>query len=174
MAITILNNQPIRFQNSESSGDCSCEGQRYCQLINNTDDTQFQIATSNTVTNGNFDSNLNGWTYALKVSVTVAITNESAAEECDGEIEVSGSGGTGPYTYSIEGGVFGALTTFSNLCAGTYVITVKDSLGNEGSASVTVFTNVTCGDYEGATIQDLIDSGITLGQLYNCTLGDLQ
>jgi hypothetical protein len=175
MAITPINNQPIRFRNADSvSEDCDCSGQRFCQLINNTDNTQFQIQASNTVTNGEFTTDLTGWTFALKITVSATVINESADGECDGEIEVSASGGTGPYTYSIDGGAFGGGTIFSGLCDGSYIITVKDSLGNEGSLLVTIYTNVDCGLYEGSTIQDLIDDDIVLGQLYNCTLEDLQ
>lgn len=173
--ITPINNQPIRFQNVDQiDTSCDCMGQNFCQLINKNDATKFQLSSSDRVTNGNFESNLDDWNIFESISVTADITNESIADECDGEITVSATGGTAPYTYSIDGGSFGASATFSNLCNGTYAITVKDSEGNEGSLSVQVSTNVTCGDYAGATIQDLINDGITLGQLYNCTLGDLQ
>lgn len=175
MSVTPINNQPIRFQNVDSIDEsCDCLGQNFCQLINKNDQTVFQLNSTDLITNGNFESNLDDWGIFEAIEVTAAITNESAEDECDGEIEATATGGTGPYTYSKDGGLFGASDTFTNLCAGTYVLTVKDSLGNEGSISVEVFTNVICGAYSGATIQDLIDNGITLGQLYNCTLSDLQ
>lgn len=52
----------------------------------------------------------------------------------DGEIEVIGSGGTGTYTYSIDGVTFGAATTFSALAAGAYTITVRDENACEATA----------------------------------------
>jgi hypothetical protein len=175
MAITPINNQPIRFRNADSISEaCDCQGQRFCQLINNTDETQFQIQSSNTVTNGDFTTDLTGWTFATKIVVTAIVTNESQPLECDGTIEINATGGTGPYTYSINGGAFTGDNTSGGECPGDYILTVKDSLGNEGSLVVTIYTNIDCSIYEGATIQDLIDDGITLGELYNCTLGDLQ
>lgn len=176
MSVTPIKNQPIRFQDvNDVDVSCDCLGQNFCQLINKNDETQFQVNSTDQVTNGNFESNLDEWEIleAIEVSI-VDITNESSEGECDGSIEVSATGGTGPYTYSIDGGSFGGSAIFTGLCPGTYIITAKDSEGNEGSVTVELFTNVTCGDYSGATIQDLIDAGITLGELYNCTLDDLQ
>jgi len=176
MSVTPINNQPIRFQDvNQVDTSCDCLGQNFCQLIDQNDPTQFQINSTDLATNGNFESNLDGWDIfeAIEVSI-VDVTNESTEGDCDGEIEVLASGGVPGYTYSIDGGSFGGSATFTGLCAGTYIITVKDSEGNEGSISITVFTNITCGLYSGATIQDLIDDGITLGELYNCTLDDLQ
>ena len=39
------------------------------------------------------------------------------------------TGGTAPYTYSFNGGAYGAATSFPNLAAGTYTISVKDANG---------------------------------------------
>uniref|UniRef100_UPI00263954EE beta strand repeat-containing protein n=1 Tax=Flavobacterium sp. TaxID=239 RepID=UPI00263954EE len=47
-----------------------------------------------------------------------------------GVITVSGvSGGTSPYTYSMNGGPFGPATTFTITAAGTYTITIRDANG---------------------------------------------
>ncbi|MEA1786476.1 T9SS type B sorting domain-containing protein [Arenibacter sp. GZD96] len=49
-----------------------------------------------------------------------------------GSIEAQGTtGGTAPYTYSINGVTFGApgVSTFTNLTAGTYTVTVRDANG---------------------------------------------
>jgi hypothetical protein len=63
MSITIIPNQPIRFQNEDDiDTSCDCLGQGFCQLVNKNDATQFQIeATGDLVTNGTFDENLDGW-----------------------------------------------------------------------------------------------------------------
>jgi hypothetical protein len=175
MSVTPINNQPIRFKNVNAIDEsCDCLGQNFCQLVNQNDQTQFQLNSTDQVENGNFESDLSGWVIFEAIYIEATITNETIDGECDGEISIVASGGVAPYSYSIDGGVFGALTTFENLCSGIHIITVKDSEGNEGSKAIDVFENVVCGDYEGATIQDLIDNGITLGQLYNCTLGSLQ
>ncbi len=56
----------------------------------------------------------------------------------DGEIEVIGAGGTGVLEYSIDGGLFGAATAFTDLTAADYSITAKDENGCETSISVTL------------------------------------
>jgi hypothetical protein len=62
MSITIINNQPIRFQNIDSIDEsCNCLGQGFCQLVNKNDATKFQIESTDLVTNGTFDENLDGW-----------------------------------------------------------------------------------------------------------------
>ncbi|MBL7699797.1 MAG: gliding motility-associated C-terminal domain-containing protein [Chitinophagaceae bacterium] len=54
----------------------------------------------------------------------------------DGTIELTASGGTGPYQYSLNDGAFQAGNTFTHLSAGTYRITVKDA--NSATKSITV------------------------------------
>ena len=55
---------------------------------------------------------------------------------CDAQVTASGSGGTGPYTYAWPGGINGA--TNSNLCAGTYEVTVSDANNCTGTESITI------------------------------------
>ena len=45
----------------------------------------------------------------------------------DGSVTASGSGGTSPYEYRLDGGIYQASGTFSSLTAGTYTITVRDA-----------------------------------------------
>ncbi len=57
----------------------------------------------------------------------------------NGIIEASaGSGGTPPFTYSLNGGTPQASGVFSNLTAGTYNITISDAAGCSSVASATV------------------------------------
>jgi large repetitive protein len=97
---------------------------------------------------------------ALTASITSS-TNLKCNGNCNGKATVTASGGTSPYTYAwTPSGGSGA--TASNLCAGTYTITVTDNNGCTTSASVTITqpppftasisstTNVTCnGDCNG-------------------------
>jgi hypothetical protein len=63
MSITIIPNQPIRFQNEDSiDTSCDCLGQSFCQLINKNDPTQFQVQlNTDLITNGDFEDNLDDW-----------------------------------------------------------------------------------------------------------------
>ncbi|MCX6261263.1 MAG: gliding motility-associated C-terminal domain-containing protein [Bacteroidia bacterium] len=45
----------------------------------------------------------------------------------DGSVTISGSGGTSPYEYRLDGGNYQASGTFGSLTAGTYTITVRDA-----------------------------------------------
>ncbi|MDO6389863.1 gliding motility-associated C-terminal domain-containing protein [Pontibacter sp. BT731] len=84
-------------------------------------------------------------------TATVAVTNiagptnlslASTASTCgasNGVVRVNGTtGGVSPHTYAINGGAFQSGTTFSNLLAGNYSITVKDANGCTFSKSITV------------------------------------
>ena len=72
------------------------------------------------------------------------------------------TGGTAPYTWSINGGAFTSTTSYTGLAAGTYTIVVKDANGCTFSTTATVvnspgptalattFTNATCGASNGS------------------------
>jgi len=80
--------------------------------------------------------------------IAVVVLGTTPADcDVEGSIEVNGTGGTSPYSYSIDETTFQNSTTFSNLSAGSYTITVKDSDG--------------CTDTVGATVS-AGPSGITL------------
>ncbi|PYL35462.1 MAG: hypothetical protein DMF35_02700, partial [Verrucomicrobia bacterium] len=81
---------------------------------------------------------------ALSSSIS-SQTNVACFGSSTGSVTVSGSGGTTPYTYSIDGTNFGNSGTFSNLAAGSYTITVKDANGctTAADATVTIPTPVT-------------------------------
>lgn len=71
------------------------------------------------------------------------IVDSSSQPDCDteGSISVSASGGTSPYTFSINGVDFQSSETFSGLAAGTYTLTVEDS---DGCTNEEIF-NLTAG-----------------------------
>jgi hypothetical protein len=52
----------------------------------------------------------------------------------NGSITLSASGGTAPYTYSLDGGIPQSNATFNNLAAGSYNYTVTDNTGCSNSA----------------------------------------
>lgn len=63
---------------------------------------------------------------ALSGNIT-AQTNVACFGESNGSVTVSGSGGTTPYEYSLDGGAYQASGTYSNLTAGNYMVTVRDA-----------------------------------------------
>ncbi|MFD2550708.1 T9SS type B sorting domain-containing protein [Bizionia sediminis] len=56
-------------------------------------------------------------------------------------LEVLVTGGVAPYSYSINGGVFQAANTFTNLTPGTYAIVVRDAYGCESVAVTQTISN---------------------------------
>ena len=72
-----------------------------------------------------------------------AITSSTDANAglCDGTATVTATGGTPPYTYQWDGNTGNQTgATATNLCSGTYSVTVIDSLGNQTVVFVTVGT----------------------------------
>ncbi len=75
--------------------------------------------------------------------ITFAPTIVNACNGCNGSITANPSGGTAPYTYSWNTLPVQTTQTISNLCAGTYIVTVVDATGcNAGTDTITV-TNAT-------------------------------
>lgn len=74
------------------------------------------------------------------VTVTVGGTfvNPTAPGATDGSISATASGGTGPYTFNLNGGAFQPSGTFANLAAGTYTVSGKDANGCTGSTNFTL------------------------------------
>ncbi len=65
-----------------------------------------------------------------------AITNTSCNAICDGEIALSPSGGTSPYSYMWSNGTIANPAT--GLCAGTYMVTITDGNGCQKLDTFTV------------------------------------
>lgn len=58
--------------------------------------------------------------------------------DCTGQIDMSGSGGSGNFQYSLDGGPFSADSVFTGLCAGNYVVSVDDGVDCQLNIQVTV------------------------------------
>ena len=58
-----------------------------------------------------------------------------------GEINISGTGGKSPYTYRINAGSFQSDSTFKNLTAGKYRISIRDSVACLFNDSITISQN---------------------------------
>ncbi len=58
-----------------------------------------------------------------------------------GSITVTGSGGTPPYTYAINGGPFSTNNSFNNLGAGSYLISILDSSNCQNDTTIVILAN---------------------------------
>lgn len=67
--------------------------------------------------------------------VDTNLTHLSCPESMDGVIELLASGGTSPYSYSLNGGPFGPSGTFSDQAAGPFTAILKDKNNCETSIS---------------------------------------
>ena len=93
-----------------------------------------------------------------------ATTDETSPGACDGTIDLTPAGGTGPGTYIFIWSNTETTEDLSGLCAGFYTVTITDNNGCTATntfqifdvpctltASITVNTNVTCnGDCDGS------------------------
>ncbi len=72
-------------------------------------------------------------------SVALNTMDETCFSDCDGSITATGSGGTPPYSYVWNNTQ--TSSTISNLCPGTYTVTLSDGNGCTSSASTTINGN---------------------------------
>ncbi|HIA06187.1 MAG TPA: PKD domain-containing protein [Flavobacteriales bacterium] len=70
------------------------------------------------------------------ISITPSAVNESCSGGCDGNVSVSVSGGTSPFTYAWSNGC--VTSTCTALCAATYNVTVTDAGGCSATGSATI------------------------------------
>ena len=72
------------------------------------------------------------------IALSASVTNVTIPGNCDGAIQATVTGGTGPYAFSLSGGSQTGQSLFSNLCAGTYTVNVVDPNGCTAVATATV------------------------------------
>lgn len=73
-----------------------------------------------------------------KLSATAETESVTTCTPPNGSITITATNGTAPYKFQLNGGTTQTSATFSNLAAGTYVITVTDDKGCEFELDVTV------------------------------------
>ena len=78
---------------------------------------------------------------ALETQLEVA-----GCESADGTIAITATGGTEPYSYSLDGGTSQSDNMFSNLAVGDYTALVTDDEGCETSVTVSVLSGVSYND----------------------------
>lgn len=117
--------------------------------------------------------------YTLVVSQNVQVflsefTPESSEGACDAEITVDIENPPALlFEYSIDGVNYQSSPTFAGVCQENLTIYVREQgyTCDSGITNINI-SQIECGDYEGAALQDVIDDGIYLGQVLNCTLDD--
>ena len=112
----------------------------------------------------------------VAVSATFSSINVTCFGSTDGSITVNGSGGTGPYSYRIDGGGFVSGTpgtTFNNLSVGNHNLEVRDAGGCSYlfavnitqpalvTATVGGVTNVSCFGQANGSVTITAGGGIT-------------
>jgi len=70
------------------------------------------------------------------LSVNAISTNVTCFNACDGTGSAAASGGYPPYVYTWSNALTGA--NISNVCAGSYTVTVTDAIGCSATASITI------------------------------------
>lgn len=74
-----------------------------------------------------------------QVTVTLNSMTPSCSQPCNGALSFTASGGTGPYTYTLTpNSQSNTNGSFSNLCAGSFTVTVVDAVGASATLSSSV------------------------------------
>lgn len=76
--------------------------------------------------------------FTTTITATVNVTQVFCSGGATGSISASGSNGTAPYTYSLDGVNFQTSGIFDSLSAGNYTVTVKDANGCLALQNVTL------------------------------------
>lgn len=77
----------------------------------------------------------------LQFNGIVSVNSSCNVAQSTGSISVTASGGTPPYIYAINNGPFGGTNTFSNLGAGSYVISIRDSNNCQEDTTIVILAN---------------------------------
>lgn len=102
-------------------------------------------------------------TQPTAVSATISVTNPACHSSYDGSISVTGSGGVGSYSYSLNGINYQPSGSFENLPAGIYTVYVRDKKGCVYTSNAVLIapsqltgtlltTNSTCGNTNGSVL----------------------
>lgn len=140
VSVTEPGSAPTQLTASSSAGTINCNGGTTTVTVSATGGTAPYTGTGNfTVGAGTYNYTIIDAAGSVKTtSVTVSQPTALASTATAGTINVYGgtttisttaSGGTSPYSYSLNGGNYQSAGSFSSVAAGTQTITVKDSRG---------------------------------------------
>lgn len=74
----------------------------------------------------------------VTIVVNATATSSDPCESGDGSVTATASGGTAPYSYSLNGGAYQTSPVFTSLAAGSYTILARDANGCTGSGAIVV------------------------------------
>ncbi|RYD53019.1 MAG: T9SS type B sorting domain-containing protein [Sphingobacteriales bacterium] len=69
---------------------------------------------------------------------TLVVQNPSCFNTSNGTIYVNGSGGNLPYSYSLDGGPYGAANSFTGIAAGSHIVRLQDAKGCLYDSTITL------------------------------------
>jgi len=80
----------------------------------------------------------------MKLLITILLMSTTCfAQEFEGGfIKVKGTGGTPPYTFSLDGSAYQTKDTFFNISAGQHIVNTKDAKNCVKTSNCTMYTNV--------------------------------
>lgn len=81
----------------------------------------------------------------VTINVTTTTAGNTPCESNTGMVTAAATGGTAPYTYSINGTTFQTSNIFNNLATGNYTITAKDINGCTGTSALAVVSDLPAG-----------------------------
>ena len=152
-----LNAAPLPQVSASSTPEACGQGNGSIILIGSSGTLPYQYSIDGTTfqANGNFNGlsaglysltlrDANGCISSTNVTVSgitgplLSATSSAACSPGSGKIIVTGSGGSAPYQYSINGTVFQTSFIFTNLAIGPYTVTIKDANNCINTTSVNV------------------------------------
>jgi hypothetical protein len=104
------------------------------------------------------------------LSMVVSKQDETCDGECDGSIIISTNGGTGGYTYSIDGSTYQIFPTFTDLCDQTLTVYCKDSSGDTITQNVTIGAGPKKTTYKISIDTKQVDTQLNYGTQVNSRL----
>ncbi|HMU09764.1 MAG TPA: T9SS type A sorting domain-containing protein [Ferruginibacter sp.] len=80
-------------------------------------------------------------TFVAGLSLTATVLHQATCGSSNGVIRATGSGGTAPLTYNIDGGAYQAINFFINVATGVHTLTAKDANGCISAPQSVTITN---------------------------------
>lgn len=148
--LNVTISEPDKLKVNPDQADVTCNGADDGVILVNADGgtTPYEYSLDGTTFTSNDFSNLaagsytltvrdaNGCTDIIPVTITepdalalsvTGTTDVTCGNDADGTVNINLSGGTAPYTYSLDGTNFGDDSALSDLLKGNYTLTVRDA-----------------------------------------------